>query len=416
MDEQLVHRAHILAGQRRFQEAADILTGVIARNPDDHRSHAFFSEVCLDLNQKERSREMIDHAIGLSPQSSGYFYISARVHLANENFDDAEKALRHACELDPSDADNIGLWGHVKLARKQYQGALDLADRALALEPDHVLALNVRSSALLKLDFKEASFETIEGALEEDPNNAFTHSTYGWNLLEAGNHKKAAEHFSEALRSNPNLPMARHGMAESLKARNVVYRLFMKYYFFMNKLTAKYQWAIIIGLVVGIQFVDRIAQSNPSLAPILYPIVYLYVFVALSTWVLTPISNLFLRMDPYARHLLDKDEIRNSNLVGISAVVFLVGLLGMLFGDGIGWLGLTIYGFTMMLPLGNFFNSENPSYLMMAYAVAVGVIGIIALTAAFELNILNKFGNWYIFGIVGYTWISSFLGIQRNNE
>ncbi|MCH5600269.1 hypothetical protein [Niabella ginsengisoli] len=64
-----------------------------------------------------------------------------------------------------------------------------MADKALEIDAENLLGLNMRSSALVKLNRKEESFETIEGALRNDPNNAYTHANYGWGLLENGNAK-----------------------------------------------------------------------------------------------------------------------------------------------------------------------------------------------------------------------------------
>ena len=81
---------------------------------------------------------------------------------------------------------------------------MELADRSLEIDAENLLGLNTRSTALLKLNKSEESFSTIEGALREDPNNAYTHANYGWGLLEKGSHKKALEHFKESLKHNPN--------------------------------------------------------------------------------------------------------------------------------------------------------------------------------------------------------------------
>ena len=125
-------------------------------------------------------------------------------------------------------------------AVEKYEDALNLANEGLERDPENILALNIRSSALIKLDRKEDAFTTIEGALAHDPNNAYTHSNYGWGLLEKGNHKKALQHFREALKHDPTLVQAQAGMAEALKANYVFYRLFLRYAFFMSNLTAKY--------------------------------------------------------------------------------------------------------------------------------------------------------------------------------
>ncbi len=139
--------------------------------------------------------------------------------------------------------------------------------------------------------------------------------------------KKRLEHFREALRINPGFEYARSGMAEALKARYWLYKLFLKYAFWIGNLTAKYQWAVIIGLYIAFRLLNTLAQSNEALRPYLTPVIILFALFAFSTWIITPVSNLFLRLNPFGKYLLDKNEIRSSNLVGGSFLVCVAGTI-----------------------------------------------------------------------------------------
>ena len=121
-------------------------------------------------------------------------------------------------------------------------------------------------------------------------------------------HKKALEHFKEALTNDPTFKYAQAGMMQALKATNPIYRLFLKYSFWMNNLTAKYQWGVIIGFYLGFKALKTIARNNEALQPYLTPLIIALALVAFSTWVIAPISNLFLRFNKYGQLLLDKKE------------------------------------------------------------------------------------------------------------
>jgi tetratricopeptide (TPR) repeat protein len=193
---------------------------------------ALLCEARLHQNKLEEAEETIDSAIALSPDYDYLFYTKARISLEKERYDEAESLLQHAIALDPLDANYFAFLAHIKSFRKEYAEALRLANKALELDSENLLALNTRSTAQLKLGNNEASFETIRGALREDPNNAYTHANYGWGLLEKGEVKKAMEHFKEALQNEPDQTYAQAGLQEALKARNPLYRLFLKYSFF----------------------------------------------------------------------------------------------------------------------------------------------------------------------------------------
>lgn len=183
-----------------------------------------------------------------------------------KNINEAEAQINHAITLNSFDVDYHALFANIKLVRKQYEEALSVANRSLKIDSENIMALNIRSAALIKLDREDESFQTIEGALREDPNNAHTHSNYGWGLLEKGQHKKALEHFKEALSNDPNHMFAQAGMLEALKATNPIYRLFLKYVFWMDNMTAKYQWGFIIGIYIGFRILSSIAKKSEILS------------------------------------------------------------------------------------------------------------------------------------------------------
>jgi len=416
MSENLVSRARLLIGQRRYEEANQVLSELLGQHPNNSSILAMSSEVALELKQTKRAEELITSALAIDPDAPYLYYIQSNVMLHLKKYDAAEKALEQATILDPEDADYFALWASVKLVRKQFKDALRLADQALELDPENLMGLNARSTALLKLDKKEDSFKTIEGALREDPNNAYTHSNYGWSLLEKGDHKKALEHFKEALSNDPNLGMAQAGMMEALKAKYIIYRLFLKYSFWMSNLTAKYQWGVIIGFYLAFRGLRMLAQSNETLQPYLTPILFILGLIAFSTWVMTPLSNLFLRLNKFGKHLLQKHELQSANFVGLSAATMLVGVVLFLIQGEIQWLTIAAYGFVMMVPFSVMFSPSKYKGALLIYSIAMAAVGLMAITAAITTgDIFNLFSMIFLGGFFLFQWIANFLLIKEDN-
>ena len=315
-------KVEILIQQKKFVEAEKILSDLLTADSNNIYILTLLAEVNLQQDKFDKASNIIDNAIGLSPDSAYLFYIKSRIAIQQDSLSEAEKNISQAIELDPYEADYFALLANIKLSRKQFEEALESADQALEIDAENLLALNTRSTALNKLNRSEESFATIEGALREDPNNAFTHTNYGWGLLEKGDHKKALEHFKEALTNDPTFNYAQMGMLEALKATNPAYRLFLKYSFWMSNLTAKYQWGVIIGFYFGFKILKTIARHNENLQPYLMPLIGALALIAFSTWVIAPISNLFLRFNKYGQLLLDKKEKMSSNFVAVSFVLF----------------------------------------------------------------------------------------------
>lgn len=417
MTEHLIARAQILLQQRRMDEAGKLLKDALSKEPNNIRVLAMLAEIKLHQEQPEDAEGLINNAIGLSPDTPWLYFIKARVELQKEAYDEAENNLQEAIALDPGDADFFALWGSINLSRKKYERALELADEALQLDPENTLALNVRSGALLKLNRKEESFQTIEGALAGDPHNAYTHANYGWSLLEKGENKKALEHFREALRINPGFEYARAGMAEALKARYWLYKLFLKYAFWIGNLTAKYQWAVIIGLYIAFRFLNSVAENNEALRPYLTPVIIAFAVFAFSTWIITPVSNLFLRLNTFGKYLLDKNEIRSSNLVGISFLILVGGAITYIITGDMRWAPVAFFGFAMMIPLSVVFSISKSKTIIVAYTIGLLVAGIAAIATTFSTGeVYNIFSTVFVIGFVAFQWLANYLRIRESNR
>ncbi len=416
MPENIINRAEILIRQNRFNEADQLLKGLLSEEPNNVHVLAMLSEVKLHQNKYDDAENLINGAIGLSPDTDYLYYIKSRVAIHEDRYDDAETNIQHAIQLNPEDADYYALWASIKLTRKQFETALELADQSLSIQPDNLLGLNIRSTSLIKLGRKEDAFTTIEGALGHDPNNAYTHSNYGWGLLEKGNHKKALEHFKEALKLNPNMANAQAGMAEALKARYLFYRLFLQYSFWMNNLTAKYQWGVIIGFYVVSRVINLIAKTNETLQPFLTPLLIVLAIIAFSTWIFTPISNLFLRLNPYGKYLLDKEERLSSNFVGLSVIICIIGFLLYFMMGYMACLSIAAFGFAMMIPLGSMFSREKQKKTLIIYTIAMSIVGILAIVQSFYSgNLFNIFSILFLLGFIAFQWMANYFNIKRSN-
>ncbi len=416
-DDNKLSRVYILFQQKKYTEAERVLKDLLTEDSNNIHVLSLLAEAYLQQDKIDLANKIIDNAIGLSPDSSGLFYIKSRIAIEQDNYNEAEKYIQQSIELEPYDADYFALLANIKLIRKKYEEALEIANKALEIDAENLLGLNTRSTALLKLNRNEEAFNTIEGALRNDPNSAYTHANYGWSLLEKGDHKKALKHFKEALSNNPNFEYAQSGMIEALKANNPIYRVFLKYAFWISNLTAKYQWAVILGFYFGTRILNTIAKQNEALEPYLTPLTITLAFIAFSTWIITPISNLFLRFNVYGRFLLDEKEKMSSNFVAGALLTFVVGvLLYFIFSDE-KFLTIAVFGFAMMLPLSVIFAETKPKNALLIYSIAMAFVGVIAIGITFLTGeLFNFLTGIFIFGFIGFQWVSNYLIMKENNK
>jgi tetratricopeptide (TPR) repeat protein len=414
MVENIISRAHVLISQKKYVEAEKLLLAALATDPEDVRVLTLLAEINLQLDRNEKAFALVNSAIAIEPDEPDLFFIKARILMQTEKYDEADQNIQQALRLDPGEPAYYTATASIRLVQKKYREALEYADQALAIDPENVTGLNVRSTALIKLNDKKGAFQTIEGALRNDPNNPHTHANYGWGLLEKGDSKKALIHFRESLKIDPNNANAQIGMVEALKANNVFYRLFLKYSFWIGNLASKYQWGVILGFYFGVNIIRNIARSNPSLQPFLFPLVGLLTLFAFSTWVITPISNLFLRLNVYGRHLLDKKQIISSNFVGISMLIFLAGIITYFIVKDDRFLLVAAVGFAMMVPLGSMFSRTKTKNILVIYAAAMAALGIAAIINAFITGeVFNTFSVVFMIGFIAYQWVANFLLIRN---
>lgn len=416
MSDQAFQRVELLLQQERYEDAEGILQDLLKNDPDDAVVLSFLAEVKLQADDYLTAHHFIDQSLAITPNNPALHHLKARILIQENRFKEAIDFIEEAIQLDPEDADYHALKALILLQQKKFQESLDAADQALELDAENLLALNMRTTALQKLDRKEDAFITIEGALKEDPNNSYTHSNYGWNLLEAGDHKKALEHFRQALQNDPGNVYAQQGMVEAIKAANQLYRLFLKYSFFMTNLTSKYQWGVIIGFYLGVRLLRGLAESNEALRPYLIPLIILLTLVAFSTWIITPVSNLLFRLHPYGKYMLDKQEIKSANLVGLSLLLAVVGFGGYLFTSQAAWVVLGFLGFTLTVPLGNMYASSKNKLVLQWYPAAMAAIGALAVIDSFRTEeLFGMYTGIYLLGLFAYQWIANAMVIRESN-
>ncbi|MCB0515639.1 MAG: tetratricopeptide repeat protein [Chitinophagales bacterium] len=412
-----ISKVEILIQQQKFQEAEKILSILLAEDSNNIHFLSLLAEVNLQQDKFDAANNIIDNAIGQSPDNPYLFYMKSRIAMQQNKLSEAENSINKAIKIDPYDADYFALLANIKLARKQFEEALKTANSALEIDAENLLALNARSTALNKLNRSEEAFDTIEGALREDPNNAYTHTNYGWGLLEKGDHKKALEHFKEALSNDPNYSYAQAGLLEALKATNLIYRAFLKYAFWMSNLTAKNQWTVIIGFYIGFRVLKTIARNNETLQPFLIPIIIVLALIAFSTWIIGPISNLFLRFNKYGQLLLDKKEKMSSNFVALSFAIFVIGLILYLVLSDEKMLTIAIFGFTMMLPLGTMFSPSKNKNGLLFYTIALAVVGVVAIGITFSTGkLFNSMTSVFVIAIIAFQWVANYMLIKEDNQ
>lgn len=416
MEDSRLMRAQMLMGQRRLDEAEKLLLSYLTEEPNDASAINLLATIKYERAEFRDAEEAIENAIGLEPDNPYHHYIRAAIKLGKSEKDQAAESLNTAIALDPGNAEYYVLMAEILFSRSKFEEALSFSDTALEVNPENVNARNVRSKILLALNRPNEAFDAIAGSLEEDPENADTYAELGWNYLRKNDPKKALENFTEALRLEPHNEYAKGGLVEALKAKYLIYRLFLRYVFWFEKREGNTRAAIIIGAYIGFRLLRSASNNYPVLKPFIVPVLGLYMAFALSTWLLNPIFNIFLLVNPYGKYALKKFEKIGAQIALGLLITMVVGGVGYL-GTGIDkLLMLAIAAFGLIIPATHTFDMayhEIPKGLAI-YTGVLTLLAIAGISLSPNLENVHPVAFAFLIGSVGFQWIANFLIFRKN--
>jgi tetratricopeptide (TPR) repeat protein len=397
-----LQRAHLLLRQSRPDEAVTELRSELAVDPDSAEALSLLA-ICLAMREAwDEATAAAGRAIGVAPDWAFPHYAMARVLEDRGQLDGSEQAIAEAIRLDPRHAGFFVTLARIRLEKGNWTEALAAAEHAQNLDPEDTGAANLRAMALVKLGRKADARSALGSTLAREPDNALTHANQGWALLHAGESRRALTHFQEALRIDPTLDWARQGLVEALKARNPAYRLLLRYFLWMSRLSPRASWAVLLGAYVVFRFLG--------------PFWWVYLLLVLVTWTAEPLSNLMLRLSRYGRLLLSREEVVASNWLGATlAVAVGCALAGLVTGSsGLGLGGIAVA--VLAIPLAAVFNCEPgwPRRTMAAYTA--GCAAVIALGIAVSVAGDGQASPLTVVGAVAAavgSWLGNFLAGRR---
>lgn len=410
-------RVQVLLETKRYGDAQALLREMLAANPNNAPTHALLSYALYLQDRNAGALREAQAAIRLDPNDPSNHYYQALALLALERAGSAMSAIQEAIRLDPQKAHYHAVVSRIYVKRKAWQKALAAAEKGLRFDPENTPCLNLRGMALVNLGRVQEAAQTLATALARDPENALTHANQGWALMHAGAHGAALTHFREALRLDPMLDWARSGIVEALKARNPAYRLVLRYFLWMSRLTTQEQWET-IAIVSSIwRAVRTIARTVPVLYLLLWPFSLLWFFFSVLTWTARPLFALTLRLDRLGRLALPREEVVASNWVAACLLTAGAGLvLGLVFWNP-AFLVLVGAGLAMILPVAGVFRCDPGigRIILIVYSVLLAVVGLVAfaltLVGSWAIALAGVSGIAFLIGWTSYTWIASLIVI-----
>ncbi|MFC1563431.1 tetratricopeptide repeat protein [candidate division KSB1 bacterium] len=358
-----IEKAFIHIENGKFDLAEEEVRYLLSIEPENNLA---FSVLAICLANRERfdqAYKEANNAINIAPEEAYSYFALAIVNQLAGKWLDAENALLQAVELDGGNqvysaflSEIQGLISGQYMKEEEWDLAMQSAEEGLKNNPENIYCLNIKALLLKRLGKTDEAFSVLETAGAIDPEEPFTKTNLGWTYLEKGDNNRALENFCDALSDDISNESARAGLIEAIKAKNFIYRIMLKYFFWMSRLSDKVKWGIILIGYFAYLFLYNFAESNPQYEPIITPFLIIYIAFVVLTWTADSLFNLMLRLNKYGRMLLSKEEITESNWIGgciLTAIA--IYLSGMGTGDGHYSLGAISIG-VMIIPISAVYN------------------------------------------------------------
>jgi len=409
-----LERAELLLNQGRPKEAETWIKKVVEAEPENDYALSVLARCFLNSKQFDKGIEVIRQAIALDPEIPHYYYLAAFGYYQKNERPSAIFFLNKAIELNPYYAEYFGLLAFIHIDQNDFKDALDKANEGLAIDAGNITCLNARSTALNKLRMTDDAINTMQDALAIDPDNEFTHATVGWNHLEKGRHKDAANHFREALRIDPNYQNAKTGLKEALKSKIPPYRWLLQYSFWLRNKGKQFRWIFLLGIFSGVQIINYFKEQRSDFANIGWFVVGLYAIFAAASWVINPLANIFLLAHKEGKYALTNSE--KWNAISFTLCV-LGGISVLLAGNFIGdkeWSGdFLIAGLVVLslcIPMGHmrFPLQIRKNTFSQWIELSLIVLAIITLLITLFHIPASAAGIIYFILFVIYTWAKAF--------
>ncbi len=410
---QNIERAQLLINQNRYEQAEGFLGLALADDPQDSDAHALMA-ICMirDRDRLLEATREAEAAIHSDPENPFAYYAHCLVMQRRKQTEQAMTSIDRAIELNPVSAPFHGIRAGLFAESNRWQQCLESAEIGLEYDAENEQCAALRSHALERLGRVNEALAEAERATRQDPDSPYAHANRGWALLNKGDYREAQLAFREALRLDPGNEFARQGMISALNSNNFIFRNFYRFMIAMSRLDSRVQWGLIIGLWLGIRFLNSAVRDHEWLQPWVLPISICYLMFVMMSWIALPLFNAFLRFHPFGRHLLSTKEKWASNSIALALGIGVAG--GLVCGYRGSWIGsllAVVFAIYLTIPLSVPFNTSARWATIVASIIAAGFsLLFLAIVAMLMVDLGSVlFVQIYQFGILIYCFAGNYL-------
>ena len=188
----------------RYGQIAEDFKRAIALEPNNSDAHYYLGMTYVDLDQREDAKEILLKTLQFEKKYKGVYL---ELGLIAESEGDHDKAIRHFEKELESDPESVRTYQRIGDLYSSYSTdfgrAKETLEKALELQPNHVSTLLNYASTLYYLDQLGAATEQFETVIQIDPKNLTANYNLALMYEYSGKTQQAISRWKKFLELNP---------------------------------------------------------------------------------------------------------------------------------------------------------------------------------------------------------------------
>jgi tetratricopeptide (TPR) repeat protein len=202
----------------KFNLAYRKIEAALILDPDSAQAH-FYKALNLELTGKlKEAAAAYEKIIELDPTWGKGYLGRGKIHLKNNDLDNAIIAARKAIEVDPDDDTAHGQLAYALFKKTGNDDeAMQRIERAIELAPHFGGYYHIKAHLLKEKGDVDGTIKMCRKTIKENPTHAGAYNTLGVALKSQGKNTEAVEAFRKATELNPDSSAAFNNLGDTLK-------------------------------------------------------------------------------------------------------------------------------------------------------------------------------------------------------
>ena len=274
----------------RYTQAIDILTQLLADNPDEALYHGLLASCLLARKRLTAAEYELDIALGQAPNVPYLHLVRARLLLVKRKVDDAITACDDALALDPQLVDAWLVKASLLMTAERATDSRACLDEAARLAPsDIAVVVGLGDYCNWRGDHKEALQHATE-ALRINAGSEAANLLMGETQLALGNEPEAEYHAKFAITQNPNSQSALRLFVNIRMRRNLFIGVWWRFNHWIAGLGTQKSALVLIAGFLAFNMASQIA-ADLGYAGAAATLSYAWLLLVIYSWVGIPMYH-----------------------------------------------------------------------------------------------------------------------------